>query len=537
MRASILSITTRVGVPVLLAVAGLKLGCGTEFEACEGTQCATGAGDTTGSAQGGHGGTSGVGGSATTSSSSMGGSTSASAGGSAGEASSTDGVSGAGGSMIACDGELGPGDDACVIAEEYGVFVSPEGDDEGGEGTRTAPFQTLQKAADAAAAAGKRVYACATRGEYPSALELGADHGGLEVYGSFDCSSWSYNTELRALVAPESGMALTVTALTEGLLLKGLVFESADATEPGESSIAAFIQKSKGVVLDNVELHAGAGAAGMDGMTQPVTFPDKAQLDGVNGTEEDGGVMQPVECPAGGSTRGGAGGDTTPRDGSDGSPDHEGPGGEGGSQTGCATGGTGKDGAPGPSGSDGAGAATLGSLTRAGWAPTGGTDGSPGRPGQGGGGGAGAANGGGGSGGAGGCGGAGGMAGGGGGASIALVLLDAEVTLVDSVLTSAEGGRGGAGDAGQPGQQEVGSFGVGNPDGCQGGRGGIGGDGGAGGGGAGGISAGIVYQGAAATLTNTEITPGTAGSAGAGAGEANDGMAGVMAVELEIPGE
>jgi hypothetical protein len=38
----------------------------------------------------------------------------------------------------------------------------------------------------------------------------------------------------------------------------------------------------------------------------------------------------------------------------------------------------------------------------------------------------------------------------------------------------------------------------------------------------------------AATLTNTEVTPGAAGSAGEGAGDANDGTAGLAAAGLEI---
>ena len=42
-----------------------------------------------------------------------------------------------------CDGELLPEDDACVVDEEYGVFVSPTGDDATGEGTRESPFATL----------------------------------------------------------------------------------------------------------------------------------------------------------------------------------------------------------------------------------------------------------------------------------------------------------------------------------------------------------------------------------------------------------
>src|SRR5690606_20856802 len=129
-------------------------------------------------------------------------------------------------------------------------------------------------------------------------------------------------------------MALTVSAIAESLRVMGFGFESADATEPGGSSIAVFIESSEGVVFDNTRLSAGAGASGADGETVDVVFPPKSELDGVNGTALAGGTMEPVECPAGGTTRGGAGGTTAPLPGGPRIRDHEGAGGEGGELTG-----------------------------------------------------------------------------------------------------------------------------------------------------------------------------------------------------------
>ncbi|HEY6725324.1 MAG TPA: hypothetical protein VI197_14915, partial [Polyangiaceae bacterium] len=441
---------------------------------------------------------------------------------------------GAGGSPPMCDGELLPGDDACVVAEEYGVFVSPGGDDATGDGTRESPFGTLQKAADAASESGKRVYACATEGEYGAGLTLAEGHDGLELFGAFDCSDWSYQSELRANVAPEAGVALSVSEIETSLELDGFTFESADATTPGESSIAATIRASSGVVLRSVTLRAGTGADGAPGVTMSFTYPEKSALDGVDGTGDSGGVAPIVSCPSGDTTRGGPGGGVAPNDGSLGTPNHEGPGGEGGIVGADCTTGIGKTGTDGPTGTEGPGATVVGALDNGNWTPAGGSDGGHGLPGQGGGGGAGATNGGGGSGGAGGCGGAGGKAGGGGGASIALLLVDAAVTLVDSQVVASDAGDGGDGSGGQEGQQEFGDFGAGDPAGCPGGRGGLGGNGGAGGGGAGGISVGILIEGSAPTLTNTEVVVGAEGFAGDGPGASNDGVLGIAQPELNL---
>ena len=142
MRAFLLIAATHVGLPVLLGVASLKLGCGTKFEACKGDDClADGSGGVAGSfGKGGSGGTSGVGGSATSSASGTGGiGGSLSEGGAAGERSSTGGASGAGGDpgtggsiALPCDGACAghtphchEASDSCVACVDHEHCEAP----------------------------------------------------------------------------------------------------------------------------------------------------------------------------------------------------------------------------------------------------------------------------------------------------------------------------------------------------------------------------------------------------------------------------
>lgn len=458
-------------------------------------------------------------------------------GGAMGGSGGQDGSGGSGGTGVTCDDSASPFDDACVITEDHGVFVSPMGDDDTGDGSRDNPYATLAVAVEDAVGQSKRVYACATEGAFEAPVMLGPDEDGAELFGALDCEDWSASEELRAAVAPASGPALLVDGVTAGVSIEGFTFESADATEAGGSSVAGFVQDSDNVVLTRVLLTAGDGAAGDDGTTVPVEFPDKAtELDGNAGTASEGAEKKVVECAAGGTSEGGAGGDTDPTGGGPGLPEHGVAGGEPGIVLqSCNSGGGGGDGADAPTSPSGAGASSYGSLSSIGWTPASGTPGTAGLPGQGGGGGAGASSGGGGSGGAGGCGGAGGAEGQGGGASIALLLLNSPITLIDAELVTADAGDGGAGDAGQQGQQQFGSGGLQDPDGCPGGAGGLGGDGGAGGGGAGGISVGIVIGGDAPTLTDSVITTGGAGDGGVGGDPGNnDGLVGTSDEQLVL---
>jgi hypothetical protein len=449
------------------------------------------------------------------------------------------GTAGAGGSTPKCDPTQSPSEDECVIDEDYGVFVSPNGSDGSGDGSRSKPYATLGKAISKAEAKGKRVYACADGGAYHEALHLDATASGLELYGGFSCDKWAYSTTAKSTVTSSTTLSLHVEGVTN-FRVEDFRFEAADGVAPGESSMGALIASSTNVVLRRVHLDAGTGVNGSNGTRTDFVFPDRVDLDGKSTTTSTGASPKLYTCPGGAMTSGGSGGTAQPggQNGGNGAPDFAGPGGEGGDLTkACNMGGGGSNGSTTPPLTPAAGASTLGALTSSGWTAASGTNGPDGPPGQGGGGGASSPNGGGGGGGAGGCGGAGGKAGQGGGASIALAVFESAVTLDHCELAAADAGKGGNGIAGQTGQMESGFAGNGTLGGCQGGVGGLGGDGVPSGAGAGGISVGIIWKGdAAPTQSGLTVTTGTAGAKGIGGDPGmNDGVDGVAQEVLKTP--
>ena len=452
---------------------------------------------------------------------------------------------GAGGGETPCDATKTPLEDACVIDEDYGVFVSPSGSDDSGDGSRDNPYATLQKATETAAVSDKRVYACATSGSYDESLSLDDSLSGLELFGGFSCDDWSYSESNRSAVTSVQTLALRIEGVS-GLRIEDFGFTAADATEAGTSSLGALVVDSEDVVFRRVRFEAGNGADGATGPRQDFGPISQSELDG-NGasgaSQEVGGAAKAYACPGGAMTVGGEGGDSAllnpSQDGVMGLPDYDGDGGEGGDGlSGCDMAGIGKTGAPAPATPPAPGATSHGELTATGWLPTPGTRGETGRPGQGGGGGRGSATKGGGGGGAGSCGGAGGPEGTGGGASIALAVFESGVTLDSVALIASDAGDGGNGAIGQEAQSE-GGFGGGSPGqgACQGGNGGLGAAGGAGGGGAGGVSVGLLWSGTTEpVLSDPMVTLGIQGLKGLGAEPGvNDGVHGVAQGVLEVP--
>jgi len=466
------------------------------------------------------------------------------AGGSAGQGGAGDGgesgVGGAGTGGAPCDATQAPGEDSCVISEEYGVFVSPAGDDAAGNGSRAKPFATLSKAIEQASKKDKRVYACADGGRYEESLELDAAANGLELYGGFACDDWSYSTSAQSRLSSKTALALHVDGVN-GLRVEDFRIQAADATAPGESSVGAFVASSTKVVFRRVRMEAGAGMAGENGTREDFVFPEREELDGNSASDGTGADPKVCECPGGTATSGGSGGDAQigGQNGGNGAPAHGTAGGAGGdaAASSCSVGGGGSNGASAPAPTPAAGASKVGSLTSAGWTPASGSDGAVGAAGQGGGGGASSTTGGGGGGGCGGCGGAGGKGGQGGGGSIGLAAFESEVALEDAVLLTGHAGDGGKGIRGQIGQMEAGFFGNGTMLGCPGGAGGLGGDGAASGGGAGGISVGILWSGSMApTQHNVSITTGASGAEGTGGDPViNDGVPGEVHKVLKAP--
>ncbi|HKO50303.1 MAG TPA: hypothetical protein VJV79_21380, partial [Polyangiaceae bacterium] len=456
------------GVSVAAAVAA---GCGSD---CNNTgTCGPyippdGGGGTTGD----HGGSAGLSGTGGLNGSSSGASGASGAGVGGMDDAGAGAGAGGGGDREPCDSSKSPSEESCVVDNEYAIFVAPTGHDDA-SGTKAGPVQTIAKALELAGDT-KIVIAC--DGTYDEQVNLTS---GAKLYGGFACPGktipWRYEPGKKALVAPSArGIALSISSGASDVVIEDFEFDAKDGVDPGESSVAAFVNASTRVLLSRVKLVAGKGVDGADGTLTKVTFPMQSELNGRAASGDTGGAFNLVTCPAGGTTTGAAGGNggSGVTGGGLGMPDlGSGKGGVVGADCSVGLGTTGASASPKPAAS---GATKVGSITAAGWTGASGVDGASGTPGQGGGGGAGAVSGGGGGGGgAGGCGGAGATGGKAGGSSIALLVLNSPLTLTSSELIAADAGKGGSGVAGQDGQAG-GSAGVQVPDGCGGGKGGKG---------------------------------------------------------------
>jgi hypothetical protein len=450
-----------------------------------------------------------------------------------------------------CPTTAEPKDEACVIDESLGVFVSPSGSATGA-GTRATPLRSIDAGitlalGEADGGPPKRVYVCG--GTFDETIAVDATRDGVQLFGGLRCTDWKYTGERTALAPSSPGIALTLTALTGAMFVDFEVdAQSAPRMPPattsaaGASSVAVLANGARGVEFRRAKIVAGDAQPGAGGALTPLTFPSLADLQGNAGSGGTGGAAKAFTCPGDLVTlvtTGGKGGNAPAGQGDPGLPALGG--GLGGTTLDCLTNTGGQGGMSAGTSVDGDGAATLGVLVTGGvWRPSSGLQGSAGAPGQGGGGGGAIVPGGGGSGGAGGCGGAGGGGGGGGGASVAVIAFDAGLSFTGSTLVSGAGGNGGRGVSGQPGQPQGGNGGL--PDssgGCQGGRGGGGGSGGGGGGGAAGVSVGVLYKGTTPALDTTTISlfeQGLAGSQGPGSvPSTNDGAVGAAGITLASP--
>jgi hypothetical protein len=402
---------------------------------------------------------------------------------------------------------------------------------EADRGTKEKPFKSITAALNKANAT--RVYACAESFSEPVTISAA-----VELYGALDCTkSWAYDAKTKTQLTAEADLVpVKVTSAVSGAEVHDFAITAIDAKSAGMSSIALLDDQAP-LLLENVDLFAGTGAAGMAGAAQAkVMTPAGAK--GKDGTDD-------MTCTVAGPLAGGAGG-KNPCGGVDTD------GGLGGQGVAANNGGLGGDGLPtmipsnggkaqtkiascdpGAKGIDGGpgapatGARGVGDISASGYQGVLGTLGMPGNPGQGGGGGGGArqcdmvglfAAPSGGGGGAGGCAGLAGALGQSGGSSIGVVALSAKLVLKNVTITVKNGGAGGLGGDGQlggvggdPGHAPVSSTA------CDGGKGGQGGAGGPGGGGAGGHSVGIAMKGGMLpALATTTIKAGTGALGGAG---------------------
>lgn len=455
-----------------------------------------------------------------------------------------------------------------------------------GLGTIDAPFPTLA-AGIAAAQAGGSTYVLVATGIYTEELDV---LDGISVVGGYDAEDgWARSSSNSTVTA--AGIALSAIDIVTPTRIASFSFIST-GTRSG-NSIAAFIDTSAALTLEDVELVANVGDEGASGSARTAGARGRDSNPGVNGVRSGpdsvtcGGpvtttapaapVGRVAICGCGtGGDAGAAGGfvvSSVPSPAGaglrgrylmcSGTADGGAPGAGG---TGVGPGIPGTVGATGTTGAPGTAASAIGTaeplvLYRPADGDTG-ESGGDGAGGGGGGGGVGCAldsdgfcwgsGGTGGAGGSGGCGGPGGDRGLGGGASIALYVSASTVTLIDVTLRPGTGGAGGSGTpAGAPGGGGRGSmgglrwngttscYGTGvRTGGGAGGDGGPGGPGGGGSGGTGGPSIGIVLTGGssiAAGSTPRTYVPGTGGAAGAGGGTAPAGSVGMVMEEWTVP--
>src|SRR6185369_7489167 len=258
---------------------------GTSGSGSAGKSGASGTGGTNG-ASGGHAGRDAVGGDGNE--------------GGNGGAAGNGGDSGAGGDLEpTCDPTLSPSVEACVVSNEFAIFVDPAGK-ESAAGTKTSPVNTITKAIQLAGN-DKIVIACnATYDEQVKIL------GRARIYGGFACSGsaapWTYEAGKRAKVAPTArGFAVNVAAGAAEVDIEDVEFDAKDGVDAGESSIAAFVKESTNVALHRVKLVAGKGVDGADGTLTPFTgFPTQADLNGKPAMGDVGGsANQYTMCPGG----------------------------------------------------------------------------------------------------------------------------------------------------------------------------------------------------------------------------------------------
>nr|MBA3538272.1 DUF1565 domain-containing protein [Deltaproteobacteria bacterium] len=192
--------------------------------------------------------------------------------------------------MPVCPADALPSTNACSIAEPYGVFVSPAGNDTN-PGTRAAPFATFTRAIAAARATQKRVYACG--GTYRGNVVVDSTLDGTTIFGGLDCTTWTYDATAKPVISAPN-IPLIVDGVVTGVRFEDIKVVADDAVTHGQSSIAMLVRSSNNVSLVRSELIAGTGAAGSSGTENP------SFLSGTKGGEGERACpcVDPTACPA-----------------------------------------------------------------------------------------------------------------------------------------------------------------------------------------------------------------------------------------------
>ena len=227
---------------------------------------------------------------------------------------------------LPCDGTATPSVEACLIDDSYAVFVSETtGDDASGTGTMEAPLASLGAGLARAQAQGlPRLIVCA--GTYQESVHVGA---AIAIHGGFACDdgNWVYDGRDTKLEPTDTSTPLTVTDVTDPVLIEDLRIYAQDATEPSASSVAMGAHRASDLTLRRVLLSAGDGQHGTDGLTEDYgpwpatgvgadtcadTNDSTTCLAGFPALGNGGGTERRFTCPAGDETVGALGGDKKP---------------------------------------------------------------------------------------------------------------------------------------------------------------------------------------------------------------------------------
>ncbi len=207
-----------------------------------------------------------------------------------------------------CDVAKLPSQDACVLHESLGVFVSSTLGADANDGSRLRPYRTIAKGVEAASASHRRVYVCAEAYAEPTLIL--AD--GVSVFGNLTCSAagWA-GTSLHAILSASSNPAARATGIATPTRVEGLDLVAPNAVLAGESSIGLIAVNSNALSLVGSRIVAQNGADGADGadgpqLAQDAAFNGGAPLPAGVCTYNEFGLY-PYTCPGLGRAAGGAG--------------------------------------------------------------------------------------------------------------------------------------------------------------------------------------------------------------------------------------
>ncbi len=208
-----------------------------------------------------------------------------------------------------CDGVDGVTTDAIFVSATAAV---------GGNGTRTAPLQTIAAGLAAQQAQGKQ-YVLVAQGSYRESLRL---FDGAQLFGGYssDFSKRNPQVHLTAIVAQPASMAALAAIHAENLgngvtatVVAGFTLIGLDASgatpdgQPGPTSIAVYLKDvGPQFVLQHNDILGGRGGAGGRGLTGQQGFGRQAStaLDGVAGINSNffmNGACGPGNVRAGGT--------------------------------------------------------------------------------------------------------------------------------------------------------------------------------------------------------------------------------------------